>query len=309
MPKYFMQKITPHLWFDKQAKEAAAFYVEVFGQGSKVTSVHQLHDTPSGDVDTVTFNLLGENFMAISAGPYFKFNPAVSFMVNFDPSRDSGAKERLQAAWEKLVQGGQVLMELGRYDFSELYGWVQDKYGLSWQLILTNPNGEPRPNIMPSLLFTQSLAGRAEEASEYYLSVFAGKGETRRGALVKYPESNSAEKPGSVMFTDFELAGKWFVAMDSALGHKFIFNEAVSFMVSCKDQVEIDYFWEKLSKDPKAEQCGWCKDQFGVSWQIVPEAMNEMMGKGTPEQQKRLTEAFLKMKKFDIQKLEEAFNS
>jgi predicted 3-demethylubiquinone-9 3-methyltransferase (glyoxalase superfamily) len=110
------------------------------------------------------------------------------------------------------------------------------------------------------------------------------------------------------MFTDFMLEGQWFAAMDgSAKMHKFKFNEAVSFMLNCENQAEIDYYWKKLSAVPESEQCGWLKDKYGVSWQIVPKEMDEMMSKGTPEQVDRLTRAFLPMKKFDIAKLKKAY--
>src|SRR5688572_16947564 len=130
-----MQKIVPHLWFDREAKEAAEFYASVFPD-SKVTSVYTLHDTPGGDADVVAFEIAGYQFMSISAGPLFKFNPSVSFFLNFDPSKDKDAKENLKALWEKLSEGGKVLMELQEYPFSKLYGWLEDKYGVSWQLIL-----------------------------------------------------------------------------------------------------------------------------------------------------------------------------
>jgi len=146
-----MQKITPHLWFDKEAKEAAEFYTSLF-TNSKVTSTKTITGTPSGDTDIVTFELRGQPFMAISAGPLFRFNPSVSFIVNFDPSREKDAKENIDVVWEKLLQGGTVLMPLQEYPFSKRYGWLQDKYGLSWQLILTDPEGEERPEIVPSLL-------------------------------------------------------------------------------------------------------------------------------------------------------------
>lgn len=151
-----MQRIVPHFWYDKEAKEAAEFYVSVFPD-SKITSVTTLRDTPSGDCDVVSFELFGQPFMAISAGPLFKF------------------------------------------------------------------------------------------------------------------------------------------------------NESISFMVSCESQEEIDRYWEKLSAVPEAEQCGWLKDQFGLSWQIVPTRMAEMLAKGTPEQVARVTQAFLPMKKLDIKRLEQAY--
>jgi predicted 3-demethylubiquinone-9 3-methyltransferase (glyoxalase superfamily) len=96
-----MKKITPHLWFDKEAKEAAGFYTSVF-PNAKVTNTTTLHDTPSGDCDMVSFELSGQPFMAISAGPLFKFSPSVSFIVNFDPKRSKGAWENIDALWEKL---------------------------------------------------------------------------------------------------------------------------------------------------------------------------------------------------------------
>ena len=151
-----MQNITPHLWFDKEAKEAAEFYTSVFPK-SKIKDTTTLQDTPSGTVDIVTIELLGQEYMLISAGPLFKF------------------------------------------------------------------------------------------------------------------------------------------------------NEAISFMVHCDTQEEIDYYWEKLSAVPEAEQCGWLKDKYGLSWQIVPTAMDEMMKEKDSKKLARVTEAFLKMKKFDIAALKRAY--
>jgi len=297
------QKIVPHLWFDKEAKEATEFYCSVFPD-SIVTNITTLHNTPSGDVDTVSFELWGQKFMAISAGPEFKFNPSISFIVNFDPSREKDAKEKIDEAWDKLSQGGTVLMPLDRYPFSERYGWIQDKYGLSWQLILTNPEGEERPPIVPSLMFVGKNCGKAEEAREFYLSVFRN---SKPGAVFRYGPGQEPDKEGTVMFADFMLEGQWFAGMDSAREHKFNFNEAISFMVNCETQEEVDYFWEKLSAVPEAEQCGWLKDKYGLSWQIVPTPMDEMMANGAREQIDRLTQAFLPMKKLVIAELQKAY--
>ena len=298
-----MQTITPHLWFDKEAREAAEFYVSLFPD-SRVTNSTTLHDTPSGDSEIVSFELAGQSFMAISAGPVFKFNPSVSFIVNFDPSRDTNARENLDAVWEKLSQDGTALMPLDKYPFSERYGWVQDKYGLSWQLILTNPEGEERPFIIPSLMFVGEVAGRAEEAIKHYLSIFKN---SKMGALARYGAGQEPDREGTVMFADFMLEGQWFAATDSAHEHKFAFNEAISFLVNCDSQEEIDYYWERLSADPEAEQCGWLKDKFGVSWQISSTALGEMLTNGTREQIDRVTQAFLPMKKLEIARLEKAY--
>jgi len=297
------QKVAPHLWFDKEAREAAEFYCNVFPQ-SKITGTTTLHDTPSGDAEVVSFEIWGSRFMAISAGPLFKFNPSVSFFVNFDPSIMKNAREKLDEVWNKLSEGGQVLMALDKYPYSERYGWVQDKFGLSWQLILTNPKGEERPVIMPSLLFVRDSYGKAEEAIKFYTSVFK---DSKIGAMMHYGPGQQPGKEGTVMFADFKLFDTWFAAMDGAGEHNFNFNEAISFIVYCNDQKEIDYYWKKLSAEPASEQCGWLKDKFGVSWQVVPVALHEMLTNGTRDQVDRLTKAFLPMKKLVIADLEKAW--
>jgi len=300
------QKIVPHLWFDTQAKEAAEFYVKAFGGDSAITQVTVLPDTPSGNAVALSFKLRGYNLAAISAGPYFKINPAVSFMLNFDPLHNPQAREELTALWTKLAAGGQVRMPLGAYPFSEYYGWIEDKYGVSWQLILSRPEGEPRPFIVPSLMFTKDMAGRAEEAIKFYMSVFH---ETQLGTTARYPAGLTPDQEGMLMFADFQLEGQWFAAMDSAGPHEFKFNEGLSFMIKCANQEELDYYFAKLSAVPEAEQCGWLKDKFGLSWQVVPTVMDEMMATGSPEQIARVTKAFLPMKKFDLVTLQAAFDA
>jgi predicted 3-demethylubiquinone-9 3-methyltransferase (glyoxalase superfamily) len=280
------QKITPNLWFDGSAAEAVDFYVSVFPNSKVISTANYPESQEEGLADfqlemagkplTVEFELGGLHFTAINAGPEFKINPSISFMVNFDPSQDEQAREHLDDLWEKLVDGGEVLMALNTYPFSKRYGWVKDRYGVSWQLILTNPEGEPRPFIISSLMFSGKNTNHAEEAISFYSSLFEN---SKLGMVARYPEDQGPAKAGSVMFADFMLAGQWFAAMDSAVEQDFTFNEAVSLSVSCKDQAEIDTFWEKLSTDPAAEQCGWCKDKYGLSWQIVPENIDELVKK------------------------------
>jgi len=195
-------------------------------------------------------------------------------------------------------------MALDKYPFSDRYGWIQDKYGISWQLILSNPDGEECPFITPSILFVENVCGKAEEASCFYLSVFKN---TKQGITARYPERKEPDKEGTIMYTDFMIEKHWIAAMDSAREHNFVFNEAISFMVSCDTQKEIDYYWRKLSAVPQAGQCGWLKDKYGLSWQITPAILDEMMSKGTKEQIDRLTQSFLSMKKFDIANLEKAY--
>ncbi len=298
-----MQKIIPHLWFDTQAREAADFYCSAFPD-SKIVSQAVLKDTPSGDCDVVTFNLNGHDFMAISAGPLFKLNPSISFMLNFDPSRDEQATEHLQALWDKLIDGGTALMPLQAYPFSKQYGWVQDRFGVTWQLTLSDPTGEPRPFMTPSLMFAGANTNKAEEALKFYVSVFKN---TKLGTTARYPQDTGPAKKGSLMFADFMLEGRWFAAMDSGVDQPFTFNEAISLIINCNDQEEVDYYWEKLSAVPESEQCGWLKDKYGVSWQVSPTSLNTMMNEGTPKQIARVTQAFLKMKKFDLAKLDAAY--
>jgi predicted 3-demethylubiquinone-9 3-methyltransferase (glyoxalase superfamily) len=298
-----MQKIVPHLWFDKEAVEAAEFYTSIFPD-SKVTSTRVIKDTPSGDCDVVAFELMGMEFQSISAGPYFKFNPSVSFMVNFDPSKDAQAAKLIDEVWEKLSEGGQVLMPIDAYPFSKRYGWIQDKYGLTWQLILTDQDGEERPAIIPALLFTGEVCGKAEQALNFYASIFKN---SKKGVLAHYPAGMPPNEEGTVMFADVDLDGVWIALMDSALEHGFTFNEAVSLIVRCENQEEIDYYSDKLSAVPQAEQCGWLKDGYGVSWQITPYAMEQMVAEGTQEQVDRVTQAFLQMKRFDIATIEAAY--
>jgi predicted 3-demethylubiquinone-9 3-methyltransferase (glyoxalase superfamily) len=291
-----MQKITPHLWFDKEAKEAAEFYTSIF-KDSKVKSTTTLHNTPSGSVDIVTIELSGQEFTLISAGPLFKFNPAVSFLVACT------AKEEVEALWAKLSKGGMALMELGEYPFSEKYGWTQDRYGLSWQVMFMGGR-KIKQKITPTLMFVGKQCGKAEEAISFYASVFHN---ARVGDIVRYGKGQEPDKEGTVVHAAFTLEGQEFAAMDSAREHPFTFNEAISFMVNCGTQAEIDYYWKELSADPKAEQCGWLKDKYSLSWQIVPTALDEMLQDKDQKKLARVTEAFLKMKKFDIDTLKRAY--
>jgi predicted 3-demethylubiquinone-9 3-methyltransferase (glyoxalase superfamily) len=295
-----MQKITTHLWYDKEATEAADFYISLF-QDSKHKNTTTLHNTPSGSVDIVTIELMGQEFTLISAGPLFKFNPSVSFLVAFD------SEKAVDAAWKKLSEGGVALMELGTYPFSaypfsERYGWIQDKYGLSWQLIYRA--GQPiKQRITPTLMFVGQQCGKAEEAINFYASVFHN---AHVDGILRYEDNEAPDQAGTVKHAAFTLEGQAFAAMDSAHEHNFAFNEAISLMVHCDTQEEIDYYWDKLTAVPEAEQCGWLKDRFGLSWQIVPTGMDEMFREKDEKKIARITEAFLQMKKFDLAKLQEA---
>ncbi len=157
--------------------------------------------------------------------------------------------------------------------------------------------------ITPFLWFDN----QAEEAAKFYVSLFKN-GKIK--SIVKYPEASeevSGKKAGSVMTVEFELEGLNFVALNGGAIPGFSFSSAISFVISCETQVEIDHLWEKLSADPKMEQCGWCKDKFGITWQIVPTVLQKYLSDSDKTKVERVTKAFIQMKKFDIAELEEAY--
>jgi len=300
-----MTKIVPNLWFDSQAEEAARLYASLFKNsriGRKTyygKAGFEIHGQPEGKLMTIEFELEGQAFLGLNGGPAFKFTPAVSFLIA------CATKEEVDTIWEKLSPGGTVLMEIGAYPFSERYGWIQDRFGLSWQVMAYGD----RPlvqKIIPTLMFTGDVCGRAEEAVGHYVSIFSA---ANVGAIVRYDKNEEPDKEGTIKHAGFTLEGQEFAAMDSARRHEFGFNEAVSFIISCKDQAEIDRYWDPLTAggDPSAQICGWLKDKFGVSWQVTPSVLEEMLQNPDRDKVDRVTEAFLKMKKIDIAGLEKAF--
>ena len=304
MKKNEAQKIIPHLWFNDQAEEAAAFYTALFEESYIGGTTHysregvEIHGQPEGTVMTVDFELAGYQFIALNGGPQFSFTPAISFFVVCE------TEPEVDALWTALTEGGDMLMELDRYDWSEKYGWVQDQYGLSWQLSLGKLE-DVGQKITPSLLFVGEQHGRAEEAIRFYTSIFDNADVTgilRYGADDDQPE-------GTVQHAQFHLDSEVFMAMDSALEHGFTFNEAISLLIECASQEEVDYYWDKLTDggDPKAQQCGWLKDRFGVSWQVSPTMLYEMLQDPDTEKVARVTRAYMQMKKFDTQKLQDAY--
>jgi len=292
-----MQKITPHLWFDTEAEEAAEFYTSLFNN-SQVKNTTTLQNTPSGTVKRVRIEFLGQEYILLSAGPYFRFTPAVSFLVACN------TKEDVDSLWGKLSAGGSPLIDLGEYPFSEKYGWLEDRYGLSWQIMFMG-HREITQKIIPSLMFAGAQCGKAEEAIGCYMSVFHS---ASVGHVFRYSKGEEPDKEGAVKHADFTLEGQEFAAMDSARVPGAAFNEAISFVVRCRTQEEIDDYWSKLSAIPAAEQCGWLKDKFGLSWQIVPTVMEEMLNDKDQKKIARVTEAFLKMKKLDLKELKSAFD-
>jgi predicted 3-demethylubiquinone-9 3-methyltransferase (glyoxalase superfamily) len=295
-----MQKITPFLWFDNQAEEAVNFYCSVF-KNSKKGSILRYDEAgakasgrPKGSVMTAAFQLQGQEFVALNGGPIFKINPSISFFA---------IESEVVEWYDKLSAGGTVLMPLDKYPFSDKYAWVQDKYGVSWQLILSM--GEIKQRIVPSMMFVGKVCGKAEEAINFYTSIFKN---SKIGNIFRYGANQEPDKEGTIVFADFALDGEWFAAMDSAREHNFIFNEAVSFVMNCETQDEVDHYWNKLVEGGQESVCGWLKDKFGLSWQVVPRVLSKFLSDPDPQKSQRVMHAMLQMKKIDIPALQKAYN-
>ena len=294
------QKIVPHLWFDNDAEAAAALYTDLipdsathdvsrFGKAG-----FDIHGQPEGRVMTVEFDLGGHPMVALNGGPHFRPTPAVSYFVVFE---DEAALER---AWAGLGAGGRVLMPLDAYDWAPRYGWLDDRFGVSWQLALGQRADLGGQALAPCLLFTGERTGEAEAAIAHWTGVFP---QSRIEGVLRH-DGAGPDRDGTVQHAQFYLSGQTFMAMDSAVEHGFGFTEANSFLVLCDDQAEIDHYWQALSAVPEAERCGWLKDRFGLSWQIVPRRLSALMQE--PARAERVMESLLAMQKLDIEALERA---
>ncbi len=291
-------KITPCLWFDTQAEEAAGFYASIFRDGAvgAATRYPEGGMMPAGGVMTVRFTVAGQPAIALNGGPYFKFTPASSFFVGCESAAE------LDALWDKLIEGGFALMEREAMPPFERYGWLQDRYGFSWQLGVCGC----RQYVTPFLMFTGPVYRKAAEAVEFWRSTFA---EVSVQEMVLAGKSNPyGIAEGDVIHARFNLCGQDLMAMDSGYDHKFNFTEAFSFYVECASQAEIDYFWDALGADGGEGECGWMKDRFGVWWQIVPDTLESMTDGSDPVRTKRVMDALLKMHKIDMAALQEVYD-
>ncbi|KKQ45678.1 MAG: 3-demethylubiquinone-9 3-methyltransferase [Candidatus Moranbacteria bacterium GW2011_GWC2_37_8] len=294
-----MRKITPFLWFKDNAQEAIDFYVSIFSKAESKKSTHYTEESaeasgqPEGTIMTSEFQLEGQDFVALNGGPIFKFTPAISFFVSCQEP------DEIEKLWERLSHGGKVLMELDKYPFSERYGWLEDKFGVSWQLNFA----DAEQKIKPALMFTGDQFGKVEEAMKFYTALFEGSGIDK---IERYTAGEN-DKEGAIKYAEFTLSGKNFVAMESSMEHAFTFTPAISFVVDCQAQEDVDKFWEKLSEGGEKGQCGWLEDKFGISWQIVPAALGEMMSDPDKEKSRRVMKAMLEMTKLDIEKLKQAY--
>jgi predicted 3-demethylubiquinone-9 3-methyltransferase (glyoxalase superfamily) len=274
-------KLFPCFWFNGNAKQAAELYKAAFSNTTITTD--------NGMV--VMFEISGCQVMALNGGPMFTPNASISLFVMFENENE------IDTAWKKLSEEGSVFMPLNKYPWSDKYGWVEDKFGVSWQLMMAKP-GMMEQKVIPALMFTQNVAGKAEEAMELYTSLFPN---ASIKDISRY-EKGEGDVEGTVKHGRFLLNGQMFVAMDSSAAHAFTFSEGVSISVSCDTQEEIDHYWNSLTANGGEESmCGWLKDKYGVSWQIVPSMLGKLLSDS--EKGQRAMQALMKMRKLVIDEL------
>ena len=277
-------KIFPCLWFDGQAKAAAELYCAVFGKGTITVDTSMV----------VNFQLHGQKFMGLNGGPQYQPNPTLSFYTIFE------TEEEIDAAWQQLSEGGSILMPLNKYPWSEKYGWLSDRFGVSWQLVLGSLE-EVGQKITPLLMFANAQQGHAETAIAHYSSLVE---DASIRMIARFEENEPI--PGKIKHSQFFLNEQLFMAMDAPGVHKFDFSEGVALVVDCLNQAEVDHFWDGLTAKGEEGQCGWLKDQFGVSWQIVPRQLMQALSNPDPAAAQYAMNALLQMKKIEIAKLSPA---
>ena len=273
------------LWFDKNAKEAADFYKNTFSEFEPIS------ENPLA----INYRIYGRRFMHLNGGPGYPINPSISFFLNINN------EEEIQKIWDILMQdGGSILMPLNTYPWSAKYGWCADKYGVNWQIMMGHNSCAI---FAPNFMFTGANNGKASEAIDFYTQLFP-KSEIQ---FKQFYEKEEQDIEGNVKYSQFLLNGQVFHAMESSMPDMQPFNEGVSFVITVDNQEEIDYYWDHLVLDGQPGRCGWLKDKFGVSWQIVPSNLGKLMS--NPDTAPKATYAFLQMSKFVIADLEKAVQS
>jgi predicted 3-demethylubiquinone-9 3-methyltransferase (glyoxalase superfamily) len=281
--------INPCLWFDGQAKAAADLYCAIFPD-SKIKSASPI---------VVDFELCGQKFIGLNGGDMFKPNASISFYVVCE------TEEEVRGLWLPLSENGKAMIPLGKYPWSELYGWTQDRFGVTWQITLDKTRAKGQ-RITPSMLFTQESHGRGNEAIDFYTSVFPNSSIEMKAY---YDEGESTySTTGMLKFSLFNLLGQSFTIMDAGFHQPYTFNEGISLVVDCENQAEVDYFWGKLTEGGQESQCAWLKDKFGVSWQIVPKLLTQLLSHPDREKAGRAMQAMMKMRKIDTVALQKAFD-
>lgn len=274
-----LNKMYPCLWFPDKKTEAVHFYLNTF-RNSEL-----LGESPLAS----TFTIMGTKCMILEGGPKYQVNPAVSYFIY---TGDFGEAERI---YNILKEDGKKLMPLQAYDWSPKYAWIEDKYGVNWQI-----DGEEirsQQKLVPCFLFANEKKLLVREAVQHYTGIFDNS-----RILLESPFTSHAEMPdGTLLFSQFIIEGFIINAMSSLLTHDFAFGPGNSIVIPCDTQEEIDYYWEKLGDGGHYDMCGWLTDKFGLSWQIIPAELPALMA--DDKKRDRVVEAFLQMQKFDLQSL------
>ncbi len=292
--------IEPCLWIDSdRLQEAVQLYVDAI-PNSRINMVDTYKNAGPNFDQTVCvfeFELAGRRLQAFGGGSHQELNPSISLKF---ASSDRETVERVGAA---LLEGGFELMPFGSYPWSEYFGWVSDRYGVTWQVLV-----EPVETaiVAPAMMFVGDQYGRAGEAIELYTSLFPDSGVD---VLQLFGDESAADR-GKVLYSMIHLAGQRFDLTDSGVGHSFQFNDMVSLAVMCEGQAEVDRYWDGLiAGGGEPVQCGWLKDRFGVSWQVVPRRFTELLRSGSPDQAAAVIRCMINQVKIDVAELEAAFNA
>lgn len=272
--------IVPCIWLDDQAKAAAEFYRSVFPE-TELTAQSSL---------VSEISISGQKLIFLDGGPRFKPNTSISFFV------DCSDEHEAHRIWGELSADGKILMPLNAYPWSELYGWVEDMYGVSWQINIGS--GEVTQTVIPCLLFSAEVYGKANAAIELYSSMFD---DVKINALERFSASDKKEKEGNIKYAELSVNGQLLRLMETAADNGFRFDEGVSLTVYCDTQEEIDHYWYGFTANGEESMCGWLKDEFGVSWQIIPSVLGKLMS--DPAKAPKAVEAFMRMRKFNIDEL------
>lgn len=278
------EKITPCFWYNNQAKEAAALYCSVFAQ-AKITAQSPI---------VTGIDVSGQSITLLDGGPKYKPNPSISFFYVCEK------EEEFDRIWNAFTKEGTVMMPAGKYPWSEKYGWVTDKFGISWQ-VSVGKLSDVGQKVTPCMLFTGKQHGRADEAIAHYSSIFKN---AKLDGILRYGPNEQPEQEGKVKHAQIAFLDYKFMVMESAAEHNFTFTEGVSLTIHCETQDEIDYYWSRLTESGEESMCGWLKDKFGVSWQIIPTMLDKIMS--DPAKAGKAAQAFMSMRKLNIEQIVQA---
>jgi len=273
--------VYPCIWTNHQNAEMSAVYGGAFDCLSVLSSTPFVTELALGDY----------RMLLLDGGDKFSPNPSISIFIKMTD------KAALQKAWDKLTEGAKVMMPLQAWPWSPMYGWVKDRFNVSWQLFWEE-KAEEDFVLSPCLMYVGDNAGKTKDAMDFYCSMF--KPSVING--VTYYGEGGGDVASYINHAEFTLGNNLLMAMDSSHMHGFDFSEGISLVVPCKNQEEIDHYWASLTNGGAESICGWLKDRYGVSWQIVSANIGILMS--DQEKAPKIFERILKMKKIIVADLE-----